>query len=155
MSDTKQIKVHHAKESFREKVADLLEDVWEKIGQYHHGVSRHVEGGVAADTDLTEGENMLTFSLELPGMDENDIEVAIEAGRLTIRGEKRNEREEKGENYVFRERRFGRFERVFAMPANVDEKKVKANLSKGVLTVAVPCRIEAGGGSRRIEITSG
>ena len=110
---------------------------------------------VAADTDLSEAGNVLTYNLELPGMDENDIKVAIEGGRLKIRGEKHDEREEKGENYVFKERRFGSFERVFALPTAAEEDNVKASFSKGVLTVTVPCKAEGGGGSRKIEVTGG
>lgn len=155
MSEAKQIKIQHTKESFREKMTDLFEEMWEKIGRHHHGVSGSAAGEVAADTDLSETDNALTYSLELPGMDENDVEISIDAGRLSIRGEKRDEREEKGENYVFRERRFGSFERSFTLPGNADEQKVQATLSKGVLTVTIPCEGEPGGGSRKIKITSG
>ena len=66
-------------------------------------------------------DNFLTYSLKLPGLDENDIEVMIDKGRLTVRGEKRNAREESDGNYVFEERRFGRFERTFTVPAGVEE----------------------------------
>ena len=155
MTDEKRIKVNHTKESFRDKVSDLLEEMWEKIGQYHQGTSGRVGTVVAADTDLSEAENVLAYSLELPGMDENDIEVAIEAGRLAIRGEKRDEREEKGANYVFKERRFGSFERNFALPATAEEDNVKASFSKGVLTVTVPCKAEGDGRFKKIEVTTG
>lgn len=154
MNDEKRIKVKHAKESFRERVSDIFEEMWEKIGQHHHGIAGRAGSGVPADTDLSEAENVLSYTLELPGMDENDVEVAIEAGRLAIRGEKRDEREETGANYVFKERRFGSFERVFALPANTEEDDVKASFSKGVLTVTVPCKAASGGGSRKIEVTT-
>jgi HSP20 family protein len=128
--------------------------MWEKIGQHHHGASGRAASDVVTDTDLSEAENVLTYSLELPGMDENNVEVAVEAGRLSIRGEKRDEREEKGANYVFKERRFGSFERIFALPANAEEDNVKAGFSKGVLTVTIPCKSEGGGDSRKIEVTT-
>ena len=155
MSDTKRIKVQHAKESFRDKMSDLFEEMWEKIGQYHHGVSGRPGSGVVADADLSESEDVLTYSLELPGMDENDVEVTVAGGRLVIRGEKRDEREEKGENYVFKERRYGKFERIFALPVNTEEHDVKASFSKGVLTVFVPCKAESGDNARKIEVSAG
>jgi len=154
MTETKPVKVQYTKESFREKIADLFEEMWEKIGKYHHGVSGRVPQYVPAHTDLSEAEEVLTYSLELPGMDENDVEVAVEAGRLIVRGEKRDETEERGDNYVFRERRFGRFERNFALPGKVTEDAITAKFDKGVLTVTVPCQTARASGTKRIAITS-
>lgn len=153
MNDPKPVKVERTKESFREKISDVLEDMWEKIGQYHMGVSGQAAHDVKPSTDLSEAENTLTYSLELPGMDDGDIEVSIDSGRLVIRGEKRDEREESGENYIFKERRFGRFERAFALPANVEEDNIKAVFDKGVLTVKLPCERGREKPSRKIEVT--
>ena len=89
------------------------------------------------------------------GMDESDVEVAIEAGRLAIRGEKRDEREETGASYSFRERSFGSFERTFTLPANAEEEGVEASFNKGVLTVTVPCKAGGEDGTRKIEVTAG
>jgi len=155
MTDSKQVEVQHEKESFREKISDVFEEMWEKIGQRHYGTAGRAAKGVAADTDLSEAENVLNYSLELPGMDENDVEVAIEAGRLAIRGEKRDEREETGSNYVFKERSFGSFERIFTLPANAEEESIEASFNKGVLTVTVPCKAGGEDGTRKIEVTAG
>lgn len=154
MNDSKIVKVEETKETFRERVSDLLEDMWEKIGQHHHGVSGHSLHDVTADTDLSEEGNAFTYSLELAGIDEKDIEVIIDADRLIIRGEKRDEREEKNENYVFKERRFGRFERSFTLPANVDQDKVQARFDKGVLTVTVTRKPSSDRKAKKIKITS-
>lgn len=152
MNEPKIIKVDETKESFQERISDLLEDMWEKIGRYHHGVSgraaRH-----APDTDLSETGNVLTYSLELPGMDENDVEVVIDSGRLIVRGEKRDEREETGKNYIFTERRYGRFERSFVLPANVEQDNVQAGFDKGVLTITVPYKASGGSKARKIKVT--
>ena len=154
MNEARPVKVKHTKESFREKITDLFEEMWEKIGQHHHGVSGRALHRVAPDTDLSENENVLTYSLELAGMDENDVEVLLDAGRLVVRGEKHDEREERGENYVFRERRFGSFERSFALPSNVKDDDIKARFDKGVLTVTVSYEAARASGIKKIEVTS-
>ena len=86
-------------------------------------------------------------------MDEKDVEVAVESGRLIIRGEKRDDRKEKGDNYVFRERSFGQFERSFTLPANAREKDIKANFVKGVLTVKIPYKAGNEKAVRKIPIS--
>lgn len=152
MNESKVVKVEETKETFREKISDLLEDLWEKIGQHHQGVSGQPLQGVSSDTDLSEKDNVLTYSLELAGMDENDVEVIIESDRLIIRGEKQDEREEENENYVFKERRFGSFERSFTLPANVVQGKIQARFEKGVLTVTVPRKPGDGSAAKKIPI---
>ena len=152
MNESKVVKVEETKETFREKISDLLEDLWEKIGQHHQGVSGQPLQGVSSDTDLSEKDNVLTYSLELAGMDENDVEVIIESDRLIIRGEKLDEREEENENYVFKERRFGSFERSFTLPANVVQGKIQARFEKGVLTVTVPRKPGDGSAAKKIPI---
>ena len=153
MNESRVIKVEETKESFREKISDLLEDMWEKIGRYHQGIS----GGAlrqyeAPDADLSESENVLTYSLELPGLDENNVEVVLDSGRLIIRGEKQEEREETGRNYIFRERRYGCFERSFVLPANVEQDHVQAGFDKGVLKVTVPYKVSGDTAAKKIEI---
>ena len=148
----KTIKVHHEKESFKEKLSDLFEEVWEKVGQHHQAVSGRSLHDVATDTDLSQANDVLTYELELPGMDSADVEVLAEQGRLVIRGEKADARERTGEHYVFRERRFGSFERSFALPDSAEVDKVDASLSKGVLTVQVPCKQTEHGRTRKIEV---
>lgn len=155
MGKSKKIKVK-TKESFKEKISNLLEDMWDKIGQYHEGESTQAAGRpVAADTDLAETENALTYNLELPGMDENDVEVVIDSGRLIVRGEKRDEREETGRNYIFKERRYGRFERSFVLPADVEKDKIKAKFDKGVLKVNVPYRASDQVSVKKITVNHG
>lgn len=156
MNEPKTIEVGHTKENFKDRVSDLLEDMWEKIGRYHHGVSGHVSKDyIAPDADLAEAGDVLTYSLDLPGMDEGDVEVTIDDGRLVVRGGRRDEREESGKNYVFRERSYGRFERSFFLPEGVESGKVKANFDKGVLTVDVPYSNKGSGGTHKIEVRRG
>ena len=151
MSESKPVKVEHEKQGLKQRFSDMLDEMWEKIGQHHHGVSGHVASGIAAD--LSDSKNCYTYSIDLPGMDQNDVEVEVESGRLVIRGEKQEDRKEKLENYVFRERRFGRFERSFTLPANAREKDIKAGFKNGVLTVKIPYKGGKEKASRKIPIS--
>ena len=153
MNDTKPVKVKHEKRSFKERFSEILDEMWEMIGQHHHGISGHVARDVAAD--LSDSKDCYTYSLDLPGMDRDDIEVVIESGRLVIRGEKQDERSEKRENYVFRERRLGKFERSFSLPANARDKDIEAGFKSGVLTVKIPYKPDKEKALRKIKISSG
>ena len=143
MTDISVNQSQDVKKSFKDKMSDLLEDMWEKIGQHHHGLYATPGKMGKPDADLSESGDVLTYKLELPGMSEQDIDVEITDGMLTVKGEKRDESEEKGDNYIFTERRYGSFERRFLVPANVDAKHVKANFDKGVLKITVPYRADA------------
>jgi HSP20 family molecular chaperone IbpA len=86
--------------------------------------------------DITETADGFELSAELPGMDEKNIDLKLAGGRLIIRGEKKDEREEKtGETYL-RERRFGSFERVFTLPDDVDAGRIEARFDNGILKVS-------------------
>ena len=88
--------------------------------------------------EITETDNAVEVTTELPGMDEKDIEISVADGMLTIRGEKKIEKDEKKKNYRLVERSYGSFERAVALPPGVDASKVKAKIAKGILTVEVP-----------------
>lgn len=88
--------------------------------------------------DLTEADGTFELTAELPGMDENDIEVTIDSDMLTIKGEKTEEHAEKEKNYHLTERRYGAFQRSFRLPPNVDTAAIKADFDKGVLKITMP-----------------
>lgn len=93
--------------------------------------------------DIAEKEQSYEISAELPGMDENNIEIKLSDSSLIIRGEKKDEREENRKGYHLSERRYGSFERVFNLPKGVDADRIEAHFSKGVLTVSLPKKAEA------------
>ena len=76
--------------------------------------------------------------MELPGVAQDDIEVSLHDGVLTVKGEKRSERKEEGEGYFFSEREYGRFQRTFRLPADARGDDVAADFSNGVLKITVP-----------------
>lgn len=95
-------------------------------------------GTFSPNIDVKETEKDISVTAELPGMDEKDIDVALSGDSLTIKGEKKKEKEEKGKDYYFMERSFGSFSRTIPLPAEIDLDKVKAEFKKGVLTVTLP-----------------
>jgi len=102
--------------------------------------------------DISEADNEIHVKAELPGMDPREIEITLTGDLLTIKGEKKEETEEKGENYHRRERRYGSFSRSFRLPVEVKADSINAGYKDGVLTVTLPKGEEEK--ARRIEVTS-
>ena len=113
---------------------------------------REVAWGAAPSVDIVEKDNAYEVTAELPGMDEKNIEVKLINGGLTIKGEKREEKEEKKKDYYLHERHFGSFERCFPVPEGVETDKIEASFKKGVLTVTLPKKPEAQKPEKKIEI---
>jgi HSP20 family protein len=88
--------------------------------------------------DVEESDKEIILSAELPGIDSKNIDITVSRNVLTIRGEKKGERETKGKNYTYAERSYGSFERSIALPATVKEEKAQAKFDKGVLTITLP-----------------
>lgn len=93
--------------------------------------------------DVYEDEQNVTLKIEVPGVDEKDIDVRVENNVLTVHGERKLEKEEKEENFRRVERHYGSFTRTFTLPSTVDSEKVSANYDKGILKIALPKRAEA------------
>lgn len=94
--------------------------------------------------DVTENDREIRVSVELPGLEEKDIDVRVSRDVLTISGKKNQEAEEKGRNYLRSERRYGSFGRSIRLPSGVDSGKVDARFRNGVLTVTLPRKSRAG-----------
>jgi|SRR5271165_5355665 len=97
----------------------------------------------APAVDVYEDEHKVTLKIEVPGIDEKDIDVQIENNVLTVHGERKIEKEEKEENYRRIERQYGSFTRTFTLPTTVDTDSVSASYDKGVLKIALPKKAEA------------
>ena len=113
-------------------------------------------GIVNANMNVSETDNELRVSVELPGVSEQDIDVSLDNDILTIRGEKKLEEERGGpkENYHFVERSYGSFQRSLRLPFDANPEEVRANFDNGVLRVTVPKSAQQQR-SRRIEIQKG
>jgi len=88
--------------------------------------------------DVTETDKEIEITAELPGLEEKDVQINIADNILTIRGEKKAEKEQKDKNYRLVERSYGSFERTLELPEGVNADAIKANISKGLLKVTVP-----------------
>jgi HSP20 family protein len=108
--------------------------------------------GVTPAVDIVEKDNAYEVTADLPGMDEKNIEVKVANGMLTIKGEKREEKEEKKKDYYLQERHFGSFQRSFRVPEGVDADKINAQFKKGVLTVTLPKTVEAQKPAKKIDV---
>ena len=97
----------------------------------------------APAVDVYEDEQQVTLKIEVPGIDEKDIDVRVENNTLTVQGERKIEKEEKEENYRRVERQYGSFTRTFTLPQTVDSEKVSASYEKGVLKITLPKKAEA------------
>jgi HSP20 family protein len=113
---------------------------------------RHNGDFAVPDLDVRENANSIVVEAELPGVDEKDVSVTLANGVLTIKGEKKHEKEEKGESYYLAERSFGSFQRAIRLPDTVDDAKVEAKFDKGVLKVTAAKKPEAVKAERKIEI---
>ena len=88
--------------------------------------------------DVKETDGEVRITAEVPGVEEKDIEIAVSGDTLTIKGEKKEEKEEKGEEYYRLERSYGAFRRSLSLPCEVDADKAAATYKKGVLTITLP-----------------
>jgi len=97
----------------------------------------------APPVDVYEDEHNVILKIEVPGIDEKDIDVQIENSTMTVHGERKFEHEEKEENYRRVERQYGSFTRTFTLPQTVDQENVQADYDKGVLKIKLSKKAEA------------
>jgi HSP20 family protein len=102
--------------------------------------------------DILETDREMTIKAELPGIEAKDVSVSLDNNILTLRGDRRTEREISHENYQLMERAFGSFHRSFAIPAFVDVENAKAEFRNGLLTITLPKKDSAKG--RSIEVNA-
>jgi len=108
-----------------------------------------------APTDVSEDENALQITMELPGVDPDDVRLSLENNILTIRGEKRQQIDENNERVHRFERVYGVFERTFVLPNTVDPDKIEARFENGVLIVRIPKAERARPREIRVSSSSG
>jgi HSP20 family protein len=151
--------------SLRDEIDRMFDEIWSggmlsPFRRRRQGLTEPFRGtplawgaGMPA-VDVIDKEKEVQVRAELPGMDEKDIDVRLSDGTLIIRGEKKEEREEReeGRNYYVSERRYGSFQRSIPIPEGVDRDKVDASFQKGVLTITLPKTPEAQQKAKKIEV---
>lgn len=125
--------------TLREKMNRLFEDAVTARGEEKDMISSTWTPSV----DIFETENALILTAEVPGVDENNIEIKIEDHTLSLKGDRIFEKETSEENYHRIERSYGSFYRSFTLPRNVDQEKIKAEHDKGVLRITMPKKPES------------
>jgi HSP20 family protein len=125
-----------------------------EIDRVFEDFSRGMGGFPTSDVfprmDVTEHDNEIEITAELPGLEEKDVEVTLSDNMLTVKGEKREEREEKTSQRHMVERSYGTFSRTVELPAGVDPATIKATMNKGVLRLTMPKPTQSN--ARRIEV---
>ena len=128
----------------------VFESFWNRMG--------HLEwpwGSGEAKSDMVETGDAVEISIELPGMEMKDVEVTVSDDMLTVKGEKRIERQEEKKGYYLSERSYGAIYRTIPLPPGVDGEKAQASFRNGVLTIRLPQTPEAKAKVKRIEVKNG
>lgn len=112
-------------------------------------------GSFVPAVDVYEDEHKVTLKLEIPGINQDDVDIRLENNTLTVRGERKFEKEEKEENFHRIERRYGSFARSFTLPNTLDPESVTANYENGVLKIELAKRAEAKPKQIKVNIGSG
>lgn len=113
------------------------------FGNFNEGEGPLTTASFVPPVDVYEDEKKVVLKLEVPGMEEKDLDVSVENNTLTVKGERKLEKEEKEENFHRIERRYGSFFRAFTLPNTVDTEHVKADYRAGVLKLELAKKPEA------------
>jgi HSP20 family protein len=135
---------------FRRDLERLFEDLPRDLGWG----APLAAGGPAPRLDVSETDSGIRIEAELPGVDAKDVELVLSERRLTIKGEKKQDREEKKQDFHLVERSYGSFARSIALPFEVEPSQVQARFANGVLTVTLPKPPEVKAKEQKIPISS-
>lgn len=133
-------------------LATLQREIDRLFDGFARNLAGHVTGTLVPSMDMSETDKEIEVTAELPGLEEKDVQLNVADNILTIRGEKKNQREEKEKDYHLLERSYGSFTRSVELPRGVNPDDIKAVISKGVLKVTVPK--PAPSQTKKIEIKS-
>ena len=130
--------VEHPLMTFQREVDRLFDDLWRGFDLPTAFRRERIGGMLSPRIDVSENDNEIIVTAELPGLGEKDIDVTLAENVLTLKGEKKLEKEEKDRGYSYSERSFGTFERRIPIDVEVLSEQVKAAFKNGVLTVTLP-----------------
>lgn len=116
------------------------------------GIRQHIAEFFTPQADASATDNQYRIDIEFPGVKIEDIDIDVHDKTLTVRGEKKSEREEKGEKYFFSERTYGAFQRSFRLAEDADTGKITADFKDGLLSVIVPKAGPSPDKTRKIDI---
>lgn len=130
--------------------------LWPSLYDPLRAFGHRVADWLSPATEASGNDEAYDIAMELPGVSEDDIELTVDDGVVTIRGEKKTQTEKKGDTWYFSERQYGAFRRSFRLPADADGSKASASMKDGVLHVTVPkLAPEEASSARKIDISRG
>jgi HSP20 family protein len=132
-----------------------LATLFENFTETGTAKDRLMEGSFVPPVDIYEGEHSLVLKLEVPGVNEENLNIQLENNTLTVQGKKSFQKEEKEENFHRIERRYGSFVRTFRLPNTVDADKIEATYDKGVLSVVLAKKAEAKPKQIKVGVSNG
>lgn len=124
--------------------ASVRPDAWPSFGD---------SGLLKPKIDLSASEQEYQLTVEIPGVSEKDVTIDIKGNTMTVKGEKRQEKEEKDKNFYRIERSYGSFQRVLSLPEDVDQDAIKASFKNGILSITMPRKALPKGEVKQIEIS--
>ena len=134
---------------------DKGQSVWPHLFEPFRNAVASVANFFSPSVDAANAEDAYEINMELPGVAPEDIDVPLHDHVLTIKGEKRNTREEKTKTYYFTERSYGAFQRSFRLPGDVDASDIGADFNDGVLTLTLPKTSPAKREEKKIAVRRG
>ena len=125
---------------------------WPDLYQPLRNIGQRVADWFAPRSDASALEDYYEINVELPGVKTEDVDVSVDDNSLTVRGEKRYEREEAARTYFFTEREYGSFQRTFRLPPDADSEKIDAEFSDGILRLSIAKRTTTQTSGRKVEV---
>ena len=135
----------------KSQIAGLWPSFYEPLRQF----GSRMADWLAPASDASSDDKVYRITMELPGVEDKDIDVSVHDGIVTIKGEKSDSREEKGEAWFFSERQFGSFSRSFRLPADAKGDAIEARLKDGVLSLSVPRQRPEAETAQKVQVTRG
>ncbi|MEE4347497.1 MAG: Hsp20/alpha crystallin family protein [Paracoccaceae bacterium] len=129
--------------------------LWPSLTEPFRAIGTRVADWLAPASDASTDGHAYRITVELPGVEEKDIDVSVNEGMITVKGEKSSSREDKGDTWFFSERQYGAFSRTFRVPADAQADKVEADLKDGVLTLSIPKKAPQEAKATKVAIRKG
>jgi len=150
---------YHPLSRIHREIDRVFDNAFRDFGLWSREIERPIFPGMESDflkptLDIGATDKAYTIAVEIPGVDEKDVRLELSGNALTIRGEKRQEKEDKDKNFYRVERSYGAFQRMLSLPEDADQSDIQATFKKGVLTITVPRKAMPKTDVKRIEVSS-
>ncbi|WP_372615104.1 Hsp20/alpha crystallin family protein [Aquicoccus sp.] len=129
--------------------------LWPSVYEPLRNFGSKVADWLAPASDASANDNAYHITMELPGVEDKDIDISVNSGVVSVKGEKSATKEEKGDTWFFSERQYGAFSRSFRLPEDADGERIEANLKDGVLSISVPRKSPQATEAKKVSIKRG